>query len=78
VSAGDPPVFLVHGLADAVVPVNQSRRLRAALIAAGVDHVYQEVPALGHIPPSAAIDDAARQWLQRQLASEPLFGDGFE
>jgi acetyl esterase/lipase len=36
VSAGDPPMFLVHGRQDSIIPVNQSRDLAAALSAAGV------------------------------------------
>lgn len=36
VDRGDPPMMLVHGLRDRVVDVEQSRRMRAALEAAGV------------------------------------------
>ncbi len=36
VSAGDPPMFLVHGLQDPLIPVSQSQELAAALTAAGV------------------------------------------
>jgi acetyl esterase/lipase len=38
VSAGDPPMFLVHGLQDSLVPVSQSEELAAALSLAGVSH----------------------------------------
>jgi acetyl esterase/lipase len=78
VSADDPPVFLVHGSADAVVPVNQARRLRDALTAAGVDHVYREVTGLGHVPPANDVSELARQWLRTRLAGDGLFGNGFE
>jgi acetyl esterase/lipase len=36
ISAGDPPMFLVHGRQDPVIPVSQSEELQAALTAAGV------------------------------------------
>lgn len=78
VSADDPPVFLVHGSADAIVPVNQARRLRNALAVAGVDHVYREIPGLGHVPPAAEISELARQWLRSRLAGDALFGNGFD
>jgi acetyl esterase/lipase len=36
VSKGDPPVLLIHGDADLLVPITHSERMRAALAAAGV------------------------------------------
>jgi len=36
VSPGDPPMFLVHGLEDPLIPVSQSEELATALRAAGV------------------------------------------
>ncbi|MFI5460015.1 MAG: prolyl oligopeptidase family serine peptidase, partial [Isosphaerales bacterium] len=33
---GDPPMFLVHGLEDPLIPVSQSREMAAALNAVGV------------------------------------------
>jgi acetyl esterase/lipase len=36
VSRGDPPMFLVHGLDDPLIPVSQSQQMAAALAAAGV------------------------------------------
>jgi acetyl esterase/lipase len=36
VAPGDPPMLLVHGLRDPLVPVGQSRAMAAALAAAGV------------------------------------------
>jgi phospholipase/carboxylesterase len=51
--AGRPPVLIVHGEADEVVPAGLSRRAEAALRQAGVpvDSLY--CPGLGH-----ALDDA--------------------
>jgi acetyl esterase/lipase len=36
VSASDPPMFLVHGLQDPLIPVSQARQMARALTAAGV------------------------------------------
>jgi acetyl esterase/lipase len=38
VSSGDPPMFLVHGREDPLIPVSQSKDLAAALGTAGVRH----------------------------------------
>jgi acetyl esterase/lipase len=38
VSAGDPPMFLVHGRQDPLVPASQSEELAAALSSAGIRH----------------------------------------
>jgi phospholipase/carboxylesterase len=46
--AGRPPVLLVHGEADEVVPVQRSRDAAAALAAAGVPVDAHYIPRLGH------------------------------
>jgi acetyl esterase/lipase len=78
----DVPVYLLHGAADVTVPVAQSRRLRDALVTAGIEHVYREVAGLGHIPPTdPALDLAAREWLVAQLAAplqDLVHADSFE
>jgi acetyl esterase/lipase len=43
VSSDDPPVLIVHGTADATVPISQSRALDAALRKAGVATEFIEV-----------------------------------
>lgn len=48
VCAGAPDFLIVHGTADSCVPVLQSRRLRDALIAAGNNVTYLEIPGGGH------------------------------
>lgn len=45
---GRPPVLLVHGEADDVVPVARSREAEAALRAAGVPVEAMYIPRLGH------------------------------
>lgn len=47
-SAGDPPMLLLHGTADATVPVRQSELLAAALKQAGVPHELVIVPGAPH------------------------------
>ena len=42
------PVLIVHGEADEVVPVEESRRMAAALEEAGADVRYEELLGVGH------------------------------
>ena len=44
----DTPVWIVHGDADVVVPVEQSRKMAAALEAVGTDIHYTELPGVNH------------------------------
>jgi acetyl esterase/lipase len=48
VSKGGPAVFTVHGDADPIVPFEQSKRLHAALSAAGVPNRLSPVAHAGH------------------------------
>jgi acetyl esterase/lipase len=48
VTAAAPPMLLIHGDGDRLVPLDQSRRLAAALEAAGVPHRLIDVPAARH------------------------------
>lgn len=48
VRKGQPPVFIVHGDADDVVPIQSSRLLKAALDRAGVPSEFRVVPGGGH------------------------------
>jgi acetyl esterase/lipase len=82
-SAGDPPVFLLHGTSDTTVPLNQARRLRDALLAAGVMLDYREIAGLAHVPPNETQNAAARAWIAARLAEagsgiDTLFANGFE
>jgi predicted peptidase len=47
-SVADVPVWIVHGDADEVVPVEESRRMAAALEEAGADVRYEELRGVGH------------------------------
>ena len=48
VCSASPPFFLVHGDVDTVVPLEQSRRLAAALTAAGVPTQLEVIGGAGH------------------------------
>jgi phospholipase/carboxylesterase len=55
-----PPVLIVHGEADPVVPVGASRAAEAALVAAGVPVTARYVPGLPHgIDPASIAAGAA-------------------
>ncbi len=70
VSADAPPFLLVHGEADGLVPVEQSRALASALEDAGVDITLVTVPGADHVfagtdpRPQAerAVDFLRRHW----------------
>lgn len=48
IDARTVPFLVIHGLQDDVVPIAQSRRLVAALRAAGIEVQYTELPNAGH------------------------------
>lgn len=48
VDAGDAPILLVHGTEDSTVDVVQSTAFRDALVAAGAQAFYAELPGAGH------------------------------
>jgi acetyl esterase/lipase len=70
-----PPVMLLHGSADLMVPVEQSTTMAAALRAAGVACELIIVPGADHGFPKAAFIPQVRSFLRRHLApvsqSEP-------
>jgi acetyl esterase/lipase len=51
VNAGDPPMLLIHGVIDQVVPISQSRDMKKALDKAGVPAMLVELPLAGHAFP---------------------------
>jgi predicted peptidase len=64
---GKLPMWLFHGAADEVVPVEESRKLAAALKAAGGNVRYTEFPKEGHGSWGAAYDHPRLLgWLLRQ------------
>ncbi|HEX7389916.1 MAG TPA: prolyl oligopeptidase family serine peptidase [Acidiphilium sp.] len=68
--AGRPPVLLIHGEADPVVPVSRSRDAEAALRACGVPVESLYVPKLAHGIDETGLS-AGALFLQRAFASAP-------
>lgn len=61
------PIWMVHGDADAVVPVDESRKLAAALKAAGAQATYRELPGVNHNAWDPGFgDEALSAWLFQQ------------
>jgi acetyl esterase/lipase len=48
VTSAAPPILIVHGVADALVPLQQSELLFEALASAHVPATFYAVPAAGH------------------------------
>lgn len=48
VDANDPPFLIIHGEADGMVPIGQSKRLADALEHAGVEVTFIPLPGAGH------------------------------
>jgi len=62
VSAGDPPVMILHGGSDPLVPHNQGELLYMALNKACLDAVFISLPKAGHGPWNGFLtDDALRE-----------------
>ncbi len=51
VSAAAPPMLIVHGVADQLVPHHQSELLYAALVVAGTDATFVSIPGNRHEKP---------------------------
>jgi acetyl esterase/lipase len=71
VNAKFPPTLLVHGEADKLVPVQQSRTLNDAFAKAGIIHDLIAVPNAGHdgsiMAPSAT---RVLEWFEKYLAKK--------
>jgi acetyl esterase/lipase len=48
IDPGDPPIWIVHGTSDWVVPIRRSLDIEAAAIATGVEVVFHPVEGAGH------------------------------
>jgi len=66
------PVWIEHGDADPVVPVDDSRRMAATLTAAGGTVRYKELPGVGHNAwDTAFADPELATWLFSQRRAGP-------
>jgi len=75
VDAADPPFLIVHGTADPVVPIGQSRRLRNALQAAGRSVQMIEVAGGAHGGFPADVQRQAQDFLAAQLIAAVPIGN---
>lgn len=68
---GKTPVWIFHGDADTVVPPDESRKMEAALKAAGGNVQYTEYPGVGHNAWDKAYGDALFvEWLLSQRLTQ--------
>jgi predicted peptidase len=64
---GNTPVWIFHGAVDDTVPVEESRKMRAALDGAHADVQYTEYPDVGHQSwDKAYAEPGLMAWLLRQ------------
>ncbi len=74
VSKDDPPVLLIHGDADKLVPIAHSQRMRAALSSAGVTVDLVTIPGGDHGFTSPAHSQRAMEltvsWFERHLLAK--------
>jgi len=67
------PVWLVHGDADPIIDVGESRRLYAAFKSAGADVHLTELPGVGHSAWDAAYRNVEiATWLFAQRRSQDI------
>jgi len=59
ISAADPPIMILHGQSDRIVPHNQGERLYMALLHACHDGVFISYPLADHDPPWDFLEDDA-------------------
>lgn len=67
VSADDPPFLIMHGENDYTVPVGQSRRLHAALVANDVTSKLVIVPDAGHGFRNSQVNEQVRSFFDQHL-----------
>jgi acetyl esterase/lipase len=65
--ADGPPVFILHGDVDPIVPVSQARALRDKLEAVGESYEFYEVPGAGHFWGSMWSSSPAQEYRGRIL-----------
>lgn len=78
IDSNDPPLFIGHGTNDTSVPVRQSTRLSAGLLAASVEHDFRAIPLAGH-GLGGAVNDAGVAFLRAKLLGpdRPSIGTPF-
>ena len=67
VSKDDPPILIMHGDADTIVPLDQSERFYEALKKAGVDATLHIVKGAGHGFSGKEIEDVTTAFFDKHL-----------
>jgi acetyl esterase/lipase len=70
ITSDDPPMFIVHGGSDVVVPIQQSLRLRDALNHAGVENIFMSYSRAPHGSQGEDVNHAAIAWIINKLLNE--------
>lgn len=72
VSAGDPPIMILHGNSDPLVPHNQGEQLYMALNKACTDAIFVSLPKAGHGPVQAFLtsDDVREAATMRSTSTD--------
>ena len=71
VTADDPPILIMHGDDDRLVPIHQSEIFETALQKAGVDVTFVPVKGAGHGLRGAHISDQVTAFFGRHLGRAP-------
>ena len=70
VTSDDPPMFIAHGGHDTLVPIQQSLRLRDALIKAGVENIFMSNSTAPHGYQGEDVNKAALTWVTNKLIAK--------
>jgi acetyl esterase/lipase len=70
VTSDAPPMFIAHGGHDTLVPIQQSFRLRDALIKAGVQNIFMSNSTAPHGNQGEYVNKAALTWVTDKLLSK--------
>lgn len=72
VSEDDPPILIIHGSDDKLVPIQQSKIFMEKLAEKGVPHKLLEIPGKGHgwRPPVENEYETVNDWYRKYLLSQ--------
>ncbi|AQR95363.1 alpha/beta hydrolase [Clostridium saccharoperbutylacetonicum] len=70
VTSDDPPMFIAHGGHDTLVPIQQSLRLRDALIKAGIENIFMSNSKAPHGYQGEDVNKAALTWVTNKLLAK--------
>jgi acetyl esterase/lipase len=73
ISKDDPPILIMHGDQDAIVPLDQSQRFYEALKKAGVDATLHVVKGAGHGFGGQEIDAVTAAFFDKHLKGRPYY-----